>query len=127
MKTPKSSAAKTSLPGKLFVGRVSPGEPPVVFPHGDIACKGLESAMWVVYNKRPVPGVFEDFAAVRARVNREWASVVLSLSLFGFLFLSSSLPGLLSPSLSLLSLFLPLSLSFFGSLSFSVFVSPASL
>jgi len=29
----------------------------------------------VVYNKRPVPGVFEDFAAVRARVNREWAAL----------------------------------------------------
>jgi len=75
MKTPKSSAAKTSLPGQLFVGRAGPGTPPMVYPKGDPACKGLEPVMHVVYNKRPVPGVFEDFSTVRARVNREWAAV----------------------------------------------------
>jgi hypothetical protein len=32
MKTPKSSAAKTSLPGQLFVGRAGPGTPPMVYP-----------------------------------------------------------------------------------------------
>lgn len=75
MKTPKSSSAKTSLPGKLFVGRAGPGAPPMVYPQGDPACKGLEPVMQVVYNKRPVPGVFEDFDAIRARVNREWAAL----------------------------------------------------
>ena len=76
MKTPKSSAAKTSLPGQLFVGRSGPGAPPMVFPKGDPSCKGMEPVMQIVYNKRPVPGVFEDFSAVRARVNREWQAVV---------------------------------------------------
>jgi hypothetical protein len=31
--------------------------------------------MVVVYNKRPVPGVFEDFDQVRARVDREWKAL----------------------------------------------------
>jgi nicotinamide phosphoribosyltransferase len=75
MKTPKSSASKTSLPGKLFVARTGPGAPPMVYPQGDPACKGLENVMQVVYNKRPVAGVFEDFSSVRARVNREWAAL----------------------------------------------------
>lgn len=81
MKTPKSSAAKTSLPGQLFVGRAGPGASPVVYPRGDPACKGLEAVMHVVYNKRPVPGVFEDFSSVQARLNREWAAVVIFLCL----------------------------------------------
>jgi nicotinamide phosphoribosyltransferase len=75
MKTPKSSAAKTSLPGRLFVGRKGPGEPPVVYPQGDSECKSLENCMVVVYNKRPVPGVFDDFDAVKARVDREWKAL----------------------------------------------------
>jgi hypothetical protein len=58
------------------VGRAGPGAPPMVYPQGDPACKGLEPVMQVVYNKRPVPGVFEDFDAIRARVNREWAALV---------------------------------------------------
>ena len=75
MKTPKSSAAKTSLPGKLFVGRAGPTDAPMVYPHGDPATKSLENCMVVVYNKRPVPGVFEDFDQVRARVDREWKAL----------------------------------------------------
>ncbi len=38
--------------------------------------QGMENVMRVVYNKRPVPGAFEDFDTVRARVEREWKQVV---------------------------------------------------
>uniref|UniRef100_A0A7S4KY47 Nicotinamide phosphoribosyltransferase n=1 Tax=Guillardia theta TaxID=55529 RepID=A0A7S4KY47_GUITH len=75
MKTPKTSSAKTSLPGRLFVCRESPGAPPMVYPLGDPACKGMEPVLKVVYNKRPIPGVFDDFETVRERVRREWAAI----------------------------------------------------
>jgi hypothetical protein len=76
---------------------------------GDPACKALEPVMHVVYNKRPVPGVFEDFSNVRARVNREWASVVcVRVCPIGMSSLSvSSLP----PPLSCWPLILACSLS----------------
>ena len=47
----------------------------MVYPKDDPAAKGLESVMRVVYNKRPVPGAFEDFDAVKARVEREWEAL----------------------------------------------------
>jgi len=75
MKTPKSAASKTSLPGKLFVGRRAVGEPIMVYPKDDPACEGLENVMQVVYDKRPVPGVFADFDSIKARLNREWAAL----------------------------------------------------
>ena len=82
---------------------------------GDPACKGLEPVMHVVYAKRPVPGVFEDFSNVRARVNREWASVVCVVCVRVFVLLAlcplslylppplSSWPLILACSLSCLS------------------------
>jgi len=73
MKTPKSSSAKISLPGRLFVGRVN--GVPTVFPQEDPACKSVEPVMRVVYNKGPVAGAFEDFDDVRARVKAQWAAL----------------------------------------------------
>mmetsp|Transcript_12174 Transcript_12174/g.19097 ORF Transcript_12174/g.19097 Transcript_12174/m.19097 type:complete len:231 (-) Transcript_12174:1945-2637(-) len=73
MKTPKSSSAKTSLPGRLFVGRERPDSAPVVLPLGDPACRGMEPVLKVVYNKRPVPGAFDDFDRVKERLKTEWA------------------------------------------------------
>jgi len=73
MKTPKSSTSKTSLPGKVCVVREN--GVPTVYPKDDPAAKGLPSIMKVVYNKRPVPGAFDDFDTVRARVEKEWAEL----------------------------------------------------
>lgn len=74
MKTPKSESSKCSLPGKLCVVREN--GVPTVYPKDDPATKGLESCMKLVYNKRPVPGAFDDFDAVKARVEREWNALV---------------------------------------------------
>jgi len=74
MKTPKSSTSKTSLPGKVCVVREN--GVPTVYPKDDPAAKGLPSIMKVVYNKRPVPGAFDDFDTVKARVEKEWAELV---------------------------------------------------
>ena len=74
MKTPKSTTSKTSLPGKVCVVREN--GVPTVYPKDDPAAKGLPSIMKVVYNKRPVPGAFDDFDTVRARVEKEWAELV---------------------------------------------------
>ena len=46
-----------------------------MYPKDDPATKGLESVMRVVYNKRPVPGAFDDFDSIKARVEREWDSL----------------------------------------------------
>ena len=74
MKTPKSTTSKTSLPGKVCVVREN--GVPTVYPKDDPAAKGLPSIMKVVYNKRPVPGAFDDFDTVKARVEKEWAELV---------------------------------------------------
>ncbi len=77
MKAPKTDASKFSLPGILQVRRE--GGVPTVYSVPD-AGKGRplvaaeENLLRVVYDKRPVPGVWDDFATVRARVAAEWAA-----------------------------------------------------
>jgi len=73
MKTPKSSSAKISLPGRLFVGRKD--GVPLVYPAEAPECKTMEPVLKVVYNKRPVPGAFEDFDACKARVHAQWKAL----------------------------------------------------
>jgi nicotinamide phosphoribosyltransferase len=75
MKAPKTDVNKFSLPGILQVRRDN-GVPtaycvpdagrgaPVVSPE--------DNMLRVVYDRRPVPGVWDDFACVRARVKAEW-------------------------------------------------------
>jgi len=57
--------------GYIYVYRRAPGEPIMVYFKDDPACEGLENVMQVVYDKRPVPGVFADFVSIKARLNRE--------------------------------------------------------
>mmetsp|Transcript_10482 Transcript_10482/g.21655 ORF Transcript_10482/g.21655 Transcript_10482/m.21655 type:complete len:562 (+) Transcript_10482:93-1778(+) len=73
MKTPKTSSAKISLPGRLFVGRQ--GGVPLVYPAEAEECAGMEPVLKVVYDKRPVPGAFDDFDTVRNRVKEQWAAL----------------------------------------------------
>mmetsp|Transcript_30149 Transcript_30149/g.71509 ORF Transcript_30149/g.71509 Transcript_30149/m.71509 type:complete len:571 (-) Transcript_30149:94-1806(-) len=75
MKTPKSSAAKISLPGRMFVGREREGAAPIVLPKDHPRCERLDPVMQVVYNKRPIPGIFQDFDSIKARVQRDWAAI----------------------------------------------------
>lgn len=83
MKTPKTDSGKISLPGKLAVLRRTKTEggktvaygPHEVFPAEEQPKEGYANALRVVYNKGPVPGVFEDFADIRTRVTTQWAEV----------------------------------------------------
>jgi len=80
MKAPKTDVHKISLPGVLQVRREAgvptvyslpppgAGEPPVA--SGD-------NLLRLVYDRRPLPGVWEDFSAVRARLRAEWAATPL--------------------------------------------------
>ena len=78
MKAPKTDSNKLSLPGILQVRREhgilqvysipDAGKGiPLVAPHEDL--------LRVVYNKRPVPGVWDDFSTVRQRVAEEWRAM----------------------------------------------------
>lgn len=78
MKAPKTDSNKLSLPGILQVRREG-GIPtvysipdagrgsPLVAPH--------ENLLRVVYDKRPIPGVWDDFSKVRDRVGAEWSAL----------------------------------------------------
>jgi len=74
MKTPKTSSAKISLPGKLFVGRDAEGVPKV-YPAEDDVCPSLEPVLKVVYDHGPVPDAFDDFDTCKARVEAQWAAL----------------------------------------------------
>jgi len=84
MKTPMTDKGKISLPGRLAVVRKTKttegGEtvqygPFEVYPAESQPKEGYANALKVVYNRGPVAGVFDDFAAVRARVEAQWAEV----------------------------------------------------
>jgi nicotinamide phosphoribosyltransferase len=76
MKAPKTDSSKFSLPGILQVRRDESGVP-TVYSVPD-AGKGAplvapqDNLLRVVYDKRPVPGVWDNFSGVRARVAAEW-------------------------------------------------------
>ena len=73
MKAPKTDTGKFSLPGILSVHRVS--GVPTVFPAGQ-GPAGAEDLLQVVYDKGPVAGMeWDDFSAVRDRVNAEWGAL----------------------------------------------------
>jgi len=71
MKCPTTDTGKRSLPGVLEV-RVDANGIPVVYPKNP-STKPADNLLKVVYNRRPVPGVFEDFTTVRNRVQAEWS------------------------------------------------------
>eukprot|EP00285_Hemiselmis_virescens_P010692 CAMPEP_0173389334 /NCGR_PEP_ID=MMETSP1356-20130122/11438_1 /TAXON_ID=77927 ORGANISM="Hemiselmis virescens, Strain PCC157" /NCGR_SAMPLE_ID=MMETSP1356 /ASSEMBLY_ACC=CAM_ASM_000847 /LENGTH=553 /DNA_ID=CAMNT_0014346461 /DNA_START=38 /DNA_END=1699 /DNA_ORIENTATION=- len=73
MKTPKSASSKCSLPGRLTVVREN--GVPMVYPKDDPATKGLEPVMRVIYDKKPLQGVFDDFDSIKARVEKEWEAL----------------------------------------------------
>lgn len=75
MKTPKTDTGKISLPGKLAVLRKSEDVAPEVFPVEESPASGYVNAMQVVYNRRPVSGVFDSFDDIRARLERQWKAI----------------------------------------------------
>lgn len=75
MKAPKTDASKFSLPGILQVRRDNGVPTAYCIPdagRGAPLVKAEENMLRMVYDLGPVPGVWEDFATVRARVQREW-------------------------------------------------------
>lgn len=75
MKAPKTDANKFSLPGILQVRRDKGVPTAYCTPdagRGTPLVKAEENLLRVVYDLRPVPGVWDDFATVRGRVQREW-------------------------------------------------------
>jgi nicotinamide phosphoribosyltransferase len=72
MKFPKTDAGKRSLTGVLEV-RVNEHGVPMVYPRDEKTPPEL-NLLKVVYDKRPVPGVWEDFTTVRNRVQEQWAA-----------------------------------------------------
>ncbi len=77
MKAPKTDVNKFSLPGILQVRRDGCVPTAYCVPdagRGAPLVSDADNLLRVVYDRRPVPGVWEEFAAVRARVQREWAA-----------------------------------------------------
>ena len=75
MKAPKTDANKFSLPGILQVRRDNGIPTAYCTPdagRGTPLVKAQENLLRVVYDNGPVMGVWDDFATVRARVQREW-------------------------------------------------------
>ena len=76
MKAPKTDTNKFSLPGILQVRRDHGVPTAYCTPdagRGAPLVSEADNLLRVVYDRRPVPGVWEDFSTVRARVQREWA------------------------------------------------------
>lgn len=72
MKKPKGDWMKSSLPGVLGVKRVN--GIPMVFPKSEV--KDEENMLKVVYDKRPVKGVWDyDFDTLRKRVQEQWKAL----------------------------------------------------
>lgn len=74
MKCPQTDSGKKSLPGVLEVRRVN--GIPTVFPKND-STSTADNLLKVVYDKKPVPGAWEDFTTVRNRVQEQWAALPL--------------------------------------------------
>jgi nicotinamide phosphoribosyltransferase len=75
MKAPKTDASKFSLPGILQVRRDKGVPTAYCTPdagRGSPLVTAEENLLRVVYDLGPVPGVWDDFDSVRARVQREW-------------------------------------------------------
>ena len=72
MKKPKGDWMKSSLPGVLGVKKVN--GIPMVFPKAEV--KDEENLLRVVYDKRPVKGVWDyDFDTLRKRVQEQWKAL----------------------------------------------------
>jgi nicotinamide phosphoribosyltransferase len=74
MKLPKTDAGKTSLPGILRVVRDELGKEVVVPRESGDDSHRPNDLLRVIYDKRPLPGVWEDFQTVRDRVRTEWTN-----------------------------------------------------
>ncbi|KAK9816981.1 hypothetical protein WJX72_007792 [[Myrmecia] bisecta] len=70
MKSPKSDTGKLSLPGVMAVKRVN--GVPTAFPAEGGYVSPEENMLRVVYDKGPVKVDWEDFDALRKRVDTEW-------------------------------------------------------
>eukprot|EP00201_Polytomella_parva_P021489 CAMPEP_0175040196 /NCGR_PEP_ID=MMETSP0052_2-20121109/1109_1 /TAXON_ID=51329 ORGANISM="Polytomella parva, Strain SAG 63-3" /NCGR_SAMPLE_ID=MMETSP0052_2 /ASSEMBLY_ACC=CAM_ASM_000194 /LENGTH=347 /DNA_ID=CAMNT_0016302341 /DNA_START=778 /DNA_END=1821 /DNA_ORIENTATION=+ len=73
MKQPVTDEGKFSLPGKLAVKYVN--GIPTVFPQDSGEVAPEENLFKVVYDKRPVPGVFDSFEVIRERVAYQWTKL----------------------------------------------------
>lgn len=75
MKTPKTDSGKYSFPGVLAVKRDANGLPKVLPRAADAPIAG-DDLLRVVYDCRPIPGVWDDdFDTVKARVSKEWKNL----------------------------------------------------
>jgi len=78
MKAPITDAGKVSLPGILQVRREASGVPTVYSVPNEGAGAPLvadgDNLLRVVYDHAPVAGAWDDFVAVRERLDREWAA-----------------------------------------------------
>ena len=77
MKAPKTDVNKFSLPGILQVRRDAGVPTAYCVPdagRGTPLVRDEDNLLRVVYDRRPVPGVWDDFSTVRARVQREWSA-----------------------------------------------------
>jgi len=73
MKLPKTDSGKVSLPGVLRVQRDADTGLELVFPrHPDDDSYTTEDVMRVVYDCKPLQGVWDDFATIRKRAETEW-------------------------------------------------------
>lgn len=74
MKRPKTDMNKISFPGALYVKRVD--GVPTIFPkaHGQVIPED-ENLLKVVYDCGPVNYQWEDFDAIRKRVDHEWTAI----------------------------------------------------
>ncbi|KAG2489592.1 hypothetical protein HYH03_011873 [Edaphochlamys debaryana] len=73
MKQPQTDTGKFSLPGVLAVKRVN--GVPTVFPADSGEVAPHDNLLRVVYDMRPLEGVWDDFDTVRARVASEWTAL----------------------------------------------------
>jgi nicotinamide phosphoribosyltransferase len=73
MKKPRSDSGKISLPGVLQVRRVN--GIPTVFPADPDGPRAPDNLLRVVYDRRPLLGVWDDFETVRKRARTEWKAL----------------------------------------------------
>jgi nicotinamide phosphoribosyltransferase len=75
MKLPKTDEGKVSLPGLLRVKKdPQTGLETVLSRDPKDASYDKDDLLRLVYDMKPIPGVFEDFTTVRARVNQQWGA-----------------------------------------------------
>jgi len=72
MKFPKTDKGKKSLPGILRVVRQTPGKETVLPRDSKDRTSNEHDLLKIVYDCRPIEGVWDDFDVIRNRVREEW-------------------------------------------------------